>query len=287
MIKGGTMSKKSSTKILTTIITLLSIIAIVKISWVAIEYIYLPEGAALAKTGTAKRSLYYRYKFASDATLPNIKKPTKKPVKKATSISHLKLVGIYSGKGTSIVTVLRGTKSYIIAAGESVDGFVLVGTTEHTANFQKNGKEYILQLFEGKGKKTSHIISTPSAKAPEQIKKKDAEKRDPDAPRQVSRNLIEEYSTDMDKIMRDIGLSPIKNGKRGLKGYKVRFVRKGSPFADIIGLKRGDVIKAINGEDIVDLAGPMNMLKSADSIESLTLTIVRGTEEKELEYEVK
>jgi len=291
MKKGGTMNKKSSAKMLATIIVLLTLIVIIKLCWIVVEYIYLPNSAAMSVSGVAKRSLHYRYKFASDATLPKIKKPTKKPVKKAISISHLKLVGIYKSSQTSIVTVLKGTKSYIIATGESVDGFVLKGTTETSASFEKGDKEYVLELYQAHSKSSPNISSSRTSKTPKQkaLDKKPIEKIDieSDAPRAVSRSLIEEYSTDMDKIIKDIGLSPIKNGSKGIRGYKVRYVRKGSPFSDIIGLKRGDVIKAINGEDIVDLAGPMNMLRSADTIESLSLTIVRGTEEKELEYEVK
>jgi S1-C subfamily serine protease len=47
------------------------------------------------------------------------------------------------------------------------------------------------------------------------------------------------------------------------------------------------MIKANNGEEIVDFNGPMSILKSADSIEGLTITVVRKNEEKELEYEVQ
>jgi len=71
-----------------------------------------------------------------------------------------------------------------------------------------------------------------------------------------------------------------------LEGFKVRFVRKGSPF-EKLGLKRGDIIRTINGEPIVDYATPMRMLKSAESIDDLSITVERNHEEQELKYEVQ
>lgn len=285
------MNKEFNAKALSVVIIVLSLLVVVKLFWVVVEYAYLPSQGISADSSTAKKSLYYRYRFASNTALQKIKKVAPKIVKKAPSIAYLKLVGIYSSADNSIVTILKGTKSYIIARGEDVDGFVLKSTTDNSASFEKAKKEYVLKLYEKKLNAISHITpSKPSSIAKQTAKRKSKKNKapvDPDAPRVVSKKLVKEYSTNMNKIMRDIGLSPIRNGNNGFKGYKVRFVRRGSPFADVVGLKRGDIIKAVNGEDIVDLAGPMNMLKNADSIESLTLTIIRGNEEKELEYEVK
>jgi len=283
------MNQNSNAKIFSAVIALLSLFVTIKLAWVIVEYLYLPEKGINLDIGNVKRTLHYRYKFASDVALPKIKRATtKKPAKRAPSISSLKLVGIYSGKNNSIVTLIKGGKSHVIATGEAVDGFVLKGTSAIEAYFEKSGKEYTLKLFEDKSKSNGSSITPTSSvtqsKGAETAGKK-TEIIDKDGLRTIPRTVIKDYISDMDKIMKDIGLRPIsKNGT--MQGYKVRFIRKGSPFSKL-GLKRGDIIKAINGEDIVDLAGPMSVLKTAGTIDGLTITIIRGTEEKELEYEVK
>ncbi len=289
MRKDGTMNQNSNTKSFSTLIVVLFLSMIVKLAWVGVEYLYLPEKGINLTSGNAKSSLHYRYRFASNVALAEIKKPVvKKPTISAPSIRSLKLVGIYSGKNNSVITILKGTKSYIISTGEDVDGFILKDASAREAYFEKAGKEYTLKLFEGKRKSNSSNLPSTNKKPQADIEKPSNKKMDitdKDGIRAIPRSLIKDYTSDIDKIMKDIGVRPInKNGS--MQGYKVRFIRKGSPFSEL-GLKRGDVIKAINGEDIIDLAGPMNMLKSADSIDGLSLTIIRGTEEKELEYEVK
>ena len=283
------MNQDSNAKIFSAVIALLSLFVIIKLAWVTVEYLYLPEKGINLDQGSAKKTLHYRYKFASDVALPEIKRATtKKPAKRAPSISSLKLVGIYSGKNNSIVTLIKGSKSHIISTGEAVDGFVLKSASAIEAYFEKSGKEYTLKLFEDKSKSnTSSITSTSSVTQSEgaETASKKTDIIDKDGLRAIPRTVIKDYISDMDKIMKDIGLRPIsKNGT--MQGYKVRFIRKGSPFSKL-GLKRGDIIKAINGEDIVDLAGPMSILRTAGTIDGLTITIIRGTEEKELEYEVK
>ncbi len=64
----------------------------------------------------------------------------------------------------------------------------------------------------------------------------------------------------MRAITRNINALPVKSGNR-LKGFRVTYIRKGSYF-DQLGLKVGDTITAINGEDIVDLKVPMEFFSN-------------------------
>jgi len=221
--------------------------------------------------------------------LPKVKTQVTKPVKKAPSIKDIKLVGIYSSQNSCIVTLLKKGKSYILANGDNIDGFMLKRASAREAYFEKNNKTYILKLFEVK-QKGSASITTSSASlvsAREDTLQKQIDERisSKGGIKRIPRSMLKSYVSDMDKAMRDIGLKAVKRNNQML-GYKVRFIRKGSPFSQL-GLQRGDVIKAINGEEIVDFNGPMRMLKSVDSIEGLSITVVRKNEEKELEYEVK
>jgi len=274
-----------NTKILSFLSALFLLVVLTKIVWVAVEYIYLPELGIDKEIKKSKNSLYYRYRFASDEVLPKIKtRPTKNLIKKAPSIKDLKLVGIYSGTEESIVTIIKKKKSYTISTGEEIDGFILKRATEREAYFEKNQKIFVLKLYDEKKRDKSRYIEEEKQKIPVPAQK-NSDVIDRDGIKVIPRSMLTEYTSDMSKIVKDIGLRPVnKNGS--LRGYKVRFIRRKSPFGKL-GLKRGDIIKAINGEEIVDLSGPMSIFKSASTIDELTLTVIRGKEEKELEYEVK
>ena len=279
------MSQHSNTKNSPFLIGILALFVVVKLVWVLVEYLYLPEEGIEKIAQKAKSSLHYRYRFASDVALPKAKAPVKaRPVKRQPSIKDIRLVGIYSSDESAIVTLLKKGKSYILSKGEEIDGFVLTGASAREAYFEKQGKKYILKLFEKKIKGKSHI--TEAAPVSQENDQENQEQiTSHDGIRVVPRNMLRDYVSDMDKAMRDIGLRPVKRNDQMI-GYKVRFIRKNSPL-EKLGLLRGDVIKAINGEDIVDFNGPMDILKSADTIEGLTITVIRKNEEKELEYEVQ
>lgn len=72
---------------------------------------------------------------------------------------------------------------------------------------------------------------------------------------------------------------------RKIKGFKVNFVKRGSDFSKL-GLKRGDIIKSLNGEELTDYNRAFEFYKNIDTVENLTLTIQRGQEEMELNYEI-
>ena len=282
------MSQNSNTKNLSLVILVLALITIVKLGWVVVEYLYLPEVGIDKVAKRVKPSLYYRYRFASDVALPQIKTPAKKqPVKRQPSIRDIRLVGIYSGGEVCIVTLLKKGKSHILSKGEEIDGFILTGASAKEAYFEKENKQYTLKLFEEKPKGKSRISNVVNTTSPAAVKNENKEEKiiDKDGIKLVPRSVLKSYVSDIDKAMRDIGLRPVKKNNQMI-GYKVRFIRKNSPFAKL-GLLRGDMIKAINGEEIVDFNGPMSILKSVDSIEGLTITVVRKNEEKELEYEVQ
>ncbi len=280
------MSRNSNTISLTPFILLLAVVVFVKLVWVGLAFIYLPEKGISDEKGRTRGVLHYRYHFASDTALPKVQKSVpKKPLAKSFSIQNVKLVGIYSAPNESIVTLLKKEKSYILSKGENIDGFVLKGASAREAYFEKNNKEYTLKLFEEKIKGKSSITSTDVKDSNQSTGDKKEAINSQDGITVIPRGVLKTYVSDMDKAMKDIGLRPIRRDNQMI-GYKVRFIRKGSPFSQL-GLERGDIIKAINGEEIADFNGAMSILKSTDTIEGLTITVIRKNEEKELEYEIK
>ena len=88
----------------------------------------------------------------------------------------------------------------------------------------------------------------------------------------------------MDDIYKNIGIAEVKDGK-DLKGFKITFVRKDSHFAKL-GVRRDDVIKSINGQEINSYNSAFSMYKNIQNVDNLTPVIQRGKEEMELEYEI-
>jgi len=276
----------------------LAVLALVKIVWVGFAWLApLPVTGVDRTRTTLRHALHYRYHLADETQPDTTKKVVKVRTKRAprNPLKAYKLVGIYSTATKAVVTLMRGTKSYVVSnepKGGRVEGYRLQEANATSALFEKNGDRIRLKLFETPSKGSSSAIrrvSKPPASSPS---RKPKPKPDTSAPivqqgetRLIDRGLIREYSQHPDKIWKNIGLYEVKNGNK-LDGFKVRFVRRGSPF-EKLGLQRGDVIKAINGEPIVDYATPMRMLRNADSLEDLSLTIERNHEEQELRYEVK
>jgi len=274
---------------------LIGLAAVVKIGWVIASWLIPLPTQGVERSGTnLQHALHYRYRLASDVQLKAPSKTTPKPtVTPQGSLSDYKLVGIYSDSRHAIVTLIRGSKSTILSTGPKggeVEGYRLKDANATTARFE-NGKETItLKLFDKKSPSGAASVTPTNAHEPpaprsDKPPSSDAPIRVEGDTRVIRRSVIQEYTENPDKIWKNIGLYEVKdNGK--LNGFKVRFVRRGSPF-EKLGLKRGDIIKSINGEPITDYATPMRMLRSADSIDDLSLTIERNHEEQELKYEVQ
>ena len=293
------MSRSSKKNYLSVFVPLLAGLFVAKALWVAIEYKYLPKEGVDKELKSSVKPLYYRYTLASkkDAPKPIIKKePTvkvpikKKPKPKPLKIEKFTLKGIiYENDKKGIATIEYMGKSYVLARGEDIEGFKLFKFAPKAVTFIKKGKTYKLELFNKNKKSESSKREEPVVEA--SIKKK------PPKPTQkkeiiqegdttvISKNLFNKYKKDIGAIKKSVGVAPVMENNK-LKGFKIRYIKKGSDF-DKVGIKRGDIITAINGEEITDLSVPIRFFNNLDTITSATITIKRGNEEKELEYEVR
>ncbi len=283
--------KNFLSKKLKTLIYIFSIVVFVKLIWIITSYLFLPTSGVEHIKDVKLKNLYYRIKLARK--LPQQKKaPTKvvKIVKKApppvVSMKGIKLLGIYSSKETLVVTVSKNRKSKVLAKGEDIDGFKLISGGRDFAIFKKSNREFKLSLKGSKIKNPSSIkvIKEKHKKNHKKdSKSKKIIKRD-DGERVISKGLLTSYTKDIDKVWRDIGIGEHK--KNGvLDGFIVNFVKRGSDF-EKLGLKRGDILKSINGEELNSYNSAFSFYKEIGNIDSLTLGIVRNNQEMELEYEI-
>ena len=259
------------------------LLALVKVLWFAVEIIWLSTAGIEHADEVRSKSLYYRVKLTPNEASAPVKKPSKKI---AGSIKDITLLAIYNSEEITVITVEYKRKSKVLSRGDEINGFVLEGAGNNFATFSKNTKTYRVDLLKGKRSTASGSSIKPTSRKLPSPSKKSAEGEVTDAGDHiiVDRSLLDHYAKNMDDIYKNIGVKEVKEGGK-IKGFSITFVRRGSPFAKL-GIKRGDMIKSINGQEINSYNAAFEMYKNIEDIENLTMVIKRGKEEMELEYEI-
>ena len=270
------------------ILTVIIVLLVVKLLWIVVTFTWLSSTGVEHRDKVGGKSLYYRVKLSpNEAAVP--KKEELKPVI-AGSITDISLQAVYNAADTTVVTILYKGKTKILGRGDEVNGFVLEGGGSNYATFSKNAKTYRIELIKSKSSTRSRgSISTssqsrPSRRSSTAAQKVEGEVTDAGDHKIVDRSLLTHYAKNLDDIYKNIGITEVKKGN-AIQGFKITFVRRGSPFAKL-GLKRGDVIKSVNGQTIDSEAAAFAVYKEINDIENLTLGIERGKKEMDLEYEI-
>jgi general secretion pathway protein C len=269
------------------ILGLLLLFLLVKIVWFVAEVLWLPTNGVEHVAQKGGKALYYRVKLTPNQVAAPTVKPTKTAVKKPSgNINSIKLLAIYNASDVTVVTVEHKAKTKVLSRGDTIDGFVLEGAGNNFATFSKASKTYKVLLLKEKVTNNGTTISTAVNKAPQKPKIKTAKGEVTDAGdhKVIDRSLLDHYAQNMDDIYKNIGIGEVRNGKN-LAGFRITFVRKDSPFAKL-GIRRDDVIKSINGQEINSYNAAFGVYKNIKDIDNLTLVIQRGKEEMELEYEI-
>jgi general secretion pathway protein C len=266
-----------------TVIVVLILMLIVKLGWFVVEMTLLrAKGVDYMKTSEAK-SLYYRTRFASQRLKQKyIVKP--KPV---SDINTFKLLAIYHSPSRVVATVAKNNKSSVLARGDAIDGYVLDDATATEAIFLRGGQSYRIVLDESVSSLDGEENEVHSGQAEEKQAKEsgpEGEISQGDGITVVDRSLLEHYSKNMNEIWKNIGIRELKKDG-AITGFKVNFVKRGSDFAKL-GLRRGDVIKSINGQELNSYKSAFDIYKNIDTMDNLTMKVMRGKEEMELEYEI-
>jgi len=262
--------------------SLLIVLLVVKMVWFVVAVLWLPTIGVEHVTEKGGKALYYRVKLSpNEAPAPTT---TKKPAQTAGNIKDIKLLAIYNASDVTVITVEHKRKTTVLAKGEAINGFVLEGAGNTYATFSKNGKTYKINLIISTRGDRSITSSRPASVPTPSKKKVEGDVVDAGDHKIVDKSLVDHYAKNMDDLEKNIGIAEIKKGNN-LEAFKISFIRKGSLF-EKLGVKRGDVIKAINGQTIDSYEAAFSVYKNISNINNLTLVIERDKEEMELEYEV-
>jgi len=276
------MRALSNPRTINRLIALLLILLLVKLLWLVTEIAFMPVAGVNHTQSKEAKPLYYRIRLTPGSSIAPRPKPKKQI---AGSIRDITLLGVYHSPSQTVVTVSYKGKSKVLAKGESVNGFVLEGAGSGYALFTKSGKTYRVELLEKKSS-GNYKVSTPKRKAvvPSSSASPEGEVIDAGDHKIVDKSLLEHYTAHMDEIYKNIGIRDVKKSGR-IEGFRVTFVKRGSPFSKL-GLRRGDVLKAVNGQPLTSYKAAFDAYKSVSDAAGLTLTIQRGNKEMELEYEI-
>jgi len=277
------MKQIISTKHLSTIIFLLSVIVGVKILWLIVSMIFLPTTGEELAPSTKAKSLYYRVRLSNDREKIPIHTPA--PTKKVASMKGYKLLGLYHSEETLVATIEKGTKTEVLSGGETTrNGFKLISAGSNFVIFKKNGQEFKLSLENTRNSKSSYGSSRRVSQTRRVQSNANSNIVEEDGIKHIPKTLLTSYTKDMDKIWKDVGLAPHKkNGKAD--GFKVNFVKRGSDI-EKLGLRKGDILKAINAEPL-NLSSAMGFFNNINNLDNLTLTVERNGKSEDLEYEIQ
>jgi len=285
------MKQDSKNIALTLLIPAILALFIAKALWVFAELKFLPKRGVDVETKSSIKPLYYHYSLASKKLEPKVvtkaqSKPKPKPKPKPQEIKKFILTGIYNSKEKKLIALKYLNKNYVLQLGEELAKYKFIKLFPTYAIFSKDGQEFKLQLYKNGQKNSKAIAPAPSQTVAKPDKKatKNQIKREGDTT-YIPKSLFNKYKNNFREIQKNIGVIPnMTNGK--LDGFKITFVRKGSDF-DKLGVKRGDIIKAVNGEPLDNMKVPMQLFSNLDSLTAATIIIQRGNETKELNYEIR
>lgn len=256
---------------------------IIKAIWFVIALVFLPTSSIEHIEEQGGKPLYYRVKLSPNKAPPPpvTKKPT---VVTGGDIKDIKLLAIYNASDMTIVTVEFGGKTRVLSKGDKVKGFALQSATKDWAIFSKQRKTYKITL--AKSKNSDKMITPVTKVATPKTKstKPEGEIVDGGKLKIIDKSLIEHFASNLNEVNKNIGIRTIK-GADGKIGFGISFIRRGSPFAKL-GVRRGDIIKSVNGQKIDSYNAAFGVYKNIANITNLSMVIERNKEEMELEYEV-
>jgi general secretion pathway protein C len=265
-------------------LTVLALLLVIKLSWFSVQVLFLSVKDIDQAKDQSTKALYYRAKLTPRHIPAPIKKVKKTAPKIVGSIKEITLLAIYNDEDISVITIFYKKRSKVLGIGDIVNNFIFEGAGINFAMFSRNDENYKVMLAEKGKSEVSLDRSSPS---------EDSEKK-PDGPigeivnegsaKIIDRSLIEHYAENMDDIYKNIGIKEV-HGKKGLEGFKISFIKHGSPFSKL-GIKRNDVIKSINGQAMTDYKAGFSVYKGIKDTENLSIVVVRDNEEMELEYEI-
>ncbi len=274
------MSQKSSSLLKKFALFVLLPIAIVKLFWSGVLFFLDKDALNAPKEG----DFIYHYNINLAKNIIGTKQkttPPKQEVQTHNRIDDIKLKGTYSSEDESFIIIEDNLGTTFLYKNEKYVGYKLIEIYDERAVLEKDGIKYDI-ILENSDKKSANITS----KSPSRLTREESEAVEfsPGVPTSITRAELNTYVKNPNKIWKNIRIQELRQDG-SLNGFRVNYVKKGS-FFEKSGLKSGDVIKSIDGKELKSLADVMRYYNDIDSLEALTLSVKRGEDELDLEFNV-
>lgn len=198
--------------------------------------------------------------------------------KNNASISKMTLKAIYAkgeSEGWIIVKITTKKKSHILKQNDFFLGFRLIRFNEHYIIFEKDNSEYKLQMKPGIDLKLNEYKQIKNINQDIIVKKDKII---------VSRKFLNKQIENEQELMKSILIIEKKSLGKSI-GFEILRVKENS-FFDIVNLKKGDIIKSINNQEVSDYNKLLSLYKNIDGIDFLIIKINRQNKDMELQYEI-
>jgi general secretion pathway protein C len=221
------------------------------------------------------------YSAIVERNLFNSKKGTGEPVESLDIETldptdlKLKLLGTVSGDNKKAYAVIEDTaekRQNLYRIGDSIQNATLKMILREKVVLRVNGKDEILGIEEAHGGQTTRISSKRTDRASSQNIT-------------LKRSQIESSVKDINTLMKQIRIRPhFRNGKPD--GLRLTGIRPNSIFYNM-GLKSGDIVTAVNSNNIESVDDALKLYQSLQSSSSVRLQIKRRGREKTINYNVE
>lgn len=256
-------------------------IALAKLLW-SVAMFFLDKDALEAPK---QESFAYHYNINLAKDIVGVKRDVAQVVEQVQTnnrIDNIKLKGTYASKADNFIIIEDDLGTTFLYKNEKYIGYKLIEIYDQRAVLEKDGRKYDIVL-EDSDKKADRA-SAPQSKKSSTSKATTQEEYIPGEPIILTRDEIDSYIKDPNKIWKNIRIQELrKDGE--LEGFRVNYVKKKS-FFDSIGLKSGDVIKSIDGKEIKSLADVMKYYEDVNNLEGLSISVLRGEDILDFEFNV-
>jgi len=186
----------------------------------------------------------------------------------------LKLLGTVTGDNDTAFAVIQnsqGRQQQLYRTGDTIQNATLKMILREKIILRVDGKDEILEIDKAQTKKTRRLPSKSARRGSQNIT--------------VKRSKIEDSIKDVNKLMQQARVRPhFTNGKAD--GLRLTGIKRNSIFHDM-GLKSGDIITSVNGDNIESVEDVLKFYKSLQSAESVNLKLKRRGRMKTIDYNIE
>ncbi len=192
----------------------------------------------------------------------------------------------------SLAAITEHSLQRLIRIGQKVDDRKLVAVQRNRIVFFKQGVFECVEVGDRPGR--GSVRGRSSSSAPAKSRKKPAAKNDKykDGIKsmgknryEVDRGFLNEQLDDLGALTRQARVIPhYRQGKP--KGFKMVGVRPNSLYTHL-GLRSGDILKAVNGEEVSSPTKALELYEKLKTSDSVTLEIERRGRQTTFEYNIK